>query len=75
MLEGVALGGTCGTEGAGLELLLLLPPSPLKALILKIDEGVKRSWQQKTFHKLGKTNLSAMDREPAWDRRDILNLK
>lgn len=53
MLEGVARGGTCGTEGAGLELLLLLPPSPLplKALI-----------------------LSAMEREPAWDRRDILNL-
>jgi len=51
VLEGVALDGTCGAEGAGLELLLLLPPSPLKALI-----------------------LSAMERAPAWDRRDILTL-
>ena len=40
VLEGVARDGTCGTEGAGLELLLLLPPSPLKALILKAV-GVK----------------------------------
>ena len=39
VLEGVARGGTCGAEGAGLELLLLLPPSPLplKALILKLQ--------------------------------------
>ena len=49
MLEGVALGGTCGTEGAGLELLLLLPPSPLKALILKIDEGVKEAGNKNNF--------------------------
>ena len=40
VLEGVARDGTGGTEGAGLELLLLLPPSPLKALILKAV-GVK----------------------------------
>ena len=49
MLEGVALGGTCGTEGAGLELLLLLPPSPLNALILKIDEGVEEAGNKNNF--------------------------
>ena len=49
MLEGVALGGTCGTEGAGLELLLLLPPSPLKALILKVDESLKEAGNKNHF--------------------------
>ena len=42
VLEGVALDGTCGAEGAGLELLLLLPPSPLKALILKVSSVKKK---------------------------------
>ena len=40
MLEGVARDCPYGAVGAGLELLLLLPPSPLKALILKAV-GVK----------------------------------
>ena len=51
MLEGVALGGTCGTEGAGLELLLLLPPSPLKALILKEGESVNEAGNKNHFTK------------------------
>ena len=47
VLEGVALDGTCGAEGAGLELLLLLPPSPLKALILKVSGVKSRTWKIK----------------------------
>ena len=71
---GVAL---WGRAGAGLELLLLLPPSPLKALILRqnVMSCGRIIWRK--ILRAGKygqniTNLSAMESEPAVDRRDIV---